>query len=60
MSLFGFSKKKVSEAKEIKYSDRGILVFENTSEVIRAERILKNKRMRNPAHGATTRSPYWL
>jgi len=43
MSLFSFSKKKVSEVKEIKYSDRGILVFENTSEVIRAESTLKNK-----------------
>ena len=43
MSLFGFSKKNVSEPKGITYSDRGILVFENTSEVIRAENILKNK-----------------
>lgn len=43
MSLFGFSKKKVSEAKEIKHFDRGILVFENTSEVIRAESILRKK-----------------
>ncbi len=43
MSFFGFSKKKVSEAKEVKYSDRGILVFENTSEVIRAESILRKK-----------------
>lgn len=41
MSLFGFSKKKTSKAVESQTSDRGILVFENTSEVIRAESILK-------------------
>jgi hypothetical protein len=41
MAPFGFSKKKASKVKETKTSDRGILVFENTSEVIRAESILK-------------------
>jgi hypothetical protein len=41
MSPFSFLKKRVSKLKENKPSDRGILVFENTSEVIRAESILK-------------------
>ena len=41
MSLFNFLKRKNSKTVEIKNLDRGILVFENTSEVIRAESILK-------------------
>jgi hypothetical protein len=44
MVPFSFSKKKASKVKENKASDRGILVFENTSEVIRAENILKKNR----------------
>jgi hypothetical protein len=43
MAPFGFPKRQVSEAKETKYSDRGILVFENTSEVIRAESVLRRE-----------------
>ena len=41
MPLFSFRKKKVSKDTDKKCSDRGILVFENTSEVIRAENGLK-------------------
>jgi hypothetical protein len=45
MSLFGFLKKKIdAEPKDsAAMSDRGILVFENTSEVIQAETILKRE-----------------
>ncbi|MEW6068288.1 MAG: DUF3343 domain-containing protein [Nitrospirota bacterium] len=43
MFPFGFSKKKTSKTEDGKTSDRGILVFENTSEVIRAEDTLKAK-----------------
>ena len=41
MPLFSFSRKKVKSAPRSPNADRGILVFENTSEVIRAENILK-------------------
>jgi hypothetical protein len=41
MSLFSFLKKKTKSELESQNQDRGILVFENTSEVIRAENILK-------------------
>ncbi len=41
MSFLGFIKKKRSKATDNKNIDRGILVFENTSEVIRAENLLK-------------------
>jgi hypothetical protein len=41
MPFFDFLKDKKSKAIDITGSDRGILVFENTSEVIRAEGILK-------------------
>lgn len=41
MSLLGFFKRKRSRAAEGKKIDRGFLVFENTSEVIQAESILK-------------------
>ena len=44
MSLLNFFKgKKSKESSRTKDSDRGILVFENTSEVIRAETVLKNE-----------------
>jgi len=47
MSLFGFLKKKIGQQPKkggaSARSDRGILVFENTSEVIHAERILKRE-----------------
>ncbi|NWF76122.1 MAG: DUF3343 domain-containing protein [Nitrospirae bacterium] len=41
MPLFKMFKKKVKIESESNKQDRGILVFENTSEVIRAENILK-------------------
>lgn len=41
MPLFKMFKKKVKIESESNNQDRGILVFENTSEVIRAENILK-------------------
>jgi hypothetical protein len=41
MPLFKLFKKKVKSEPESQNQDRGILVFENTSEVIRAENILK-------------------
>ncbi len=41
MPLFGVSRKKVKKAPSSPNADRGILVFENTSEVIRAETILR-------------------
>jgi len=42
MSLFGFFKRRESKhSQDVQNTDRGILVFENTSEVIRAESILK-------------------
>lgn len=43
MPLFSFSRKKVKNAPLTQNQDRGILVFENTSEVIRAENILKTE-----------------
>lgn len=44
MAFFGFLKKEKTETPKRKEgSDRGILVFENTSEVIRAENILKSE-----------------
>ena len=44
MSLFGFFKRRATKAVSTKKGlDRGILVFENTSEVIRAENILKTE-----------------
>ncbi|MEZ4578207.1 MAG: DUF3343 domain-containing protein [Desulfobacterales bacterium] len=39
MGFFGFFKKRRSPIREA--TDRGILVFENTSEVIQAENLLK-------------------
>jgi len=42
LSFLGFIKKKRSKATNNKNIDRGILVFENTSEVIRAENVLKD------------------
>lgn len=42
MGLLGFLKKNDTPSVSEKQWDRGILVFENTSEVIQAERILKN------------------
>jgi len=41
MAVFGFLKKKSAEMEENKNGDRGFLVFENTSEVIHAETLLK-------------------
>ena len=44
LALFGFlKKKKTKAASEKQKCDRGILVFENTSEVIRSENALKEK-----------------
>jgi len=43
MPLFSFAKKKVKSIPLTQNQDRGILVFENTSEVIRAENILKTE-----------------
>jgi hypothetical protein len=43
MPLFSFAKKKVKSTPLTQNQDRGILVFENTSEVIRAENILKTE-----------------
>lgn len=44
MAFLGFFKKKKTEDPDRKQStDRGILVFENTSEVIRAENLLKDE-----------------
>ncbi len=43
MPLFNFAKKKADNIPPTKNQDRGILVFENTSEVIRAENILKSE-----------------
>ncbi len=43
MALFSFLKKKKKIAPVPKQADRGLLVFANTSEVIRAEKILKSK-----------------
>ena len=43
MSFLGFLKQKLSKTADKQNADRGILVFENTSEVIRAENILKSK-----------------
>ena len=39
--MFSFAKKKVKSPSQSQNIDRGILVFENTSEVIRAESVLK-------------------
>ncbi len=47
MALFGFLKAKQSQDEppgRAGQADRGILVFENTGEVIQAEKLLKNKR----------------
>jgi len=41
MPFFDFLKDKKTKAPDITSSDRGMLVFENTSEVIRAESVLK-------------------
>jgi len=41
LSILGFLRKKTPRAAESRAEDRGILVFENTSEVIRAENALK-------------------
>ena len=43
MSPFGFLKKSQPEVEEREKADRGFLVFENTSEVIQAENLLKKK-----------------
>lgn len=43
MSLFKSFKKKIKNEPDPQNQDRGILVFENTSEVIRAENILKTE-----------------
>lgn len=43
MSFLGIIKKKRSKAADNKNIDRAILVFENTSEVIRAENVLKSQ-----------------
>jgi len=43
MSPFGFLKKSQPEAEEKEKADGGFLVFENTSEVIQAENLLKKK-----------------
>jgi hypothetical protein len=43
MAVFGFLKKKSTEAEEKENGDRGFLVFENTSEVIQAETLLKKR-----------------
>lgn len=43
MGAFGFLKKKSEEIPENHNGDRGFLVFENTSEVIQAEGLLKKK-----------------
>ena len=43
MGAFGFLKKKSEEFEENHNGDRGFLVFENTSEVIQAENLLKKK-----------------
>jgi hypothetical protein len=42
LGLFNlFKRKKISDYKSFSLSERGLLIFENTSEVIRAEKILK-------------------
>jgi len=43
LTLFGFFKKWQARRKSCQRADRGLLVFENTSEVIRAEVILKKE-----------------
>jgi hypothetical protein len=43
MSPFGFLKKSQPEVEEREKADCGFLVFENTSEVIQAENLLKKK-----------------
>jgi len=43
MEIFGFLKKRLEEVPEDHHQDRGFLVFENTSEVIQAENLLKRK-----------------
>jgi hypothetical protein len=43
MGTFGFLRKKSPEITENNNGDRGFLVFENTSEVIQAENLLKKK-----------------
>jgi hypothetical protein len=43
MALFDFLKRKLAQPTVEQKVDRGILVFENTSEVIRAENVLKAK-----------------
>ena len=43
MSFSGFFKQKRSKTKDNQNIDRGILVFSNTSEVIRAESVLKSE-----------------
>lgn len=43
MRAFGFLRKKSPEIAENHHGDRGFLVFENTSEVIQAENLLKKK-----------------
>jgi hypothetical protein len=43
MEMFGFLKKRLEEVPEGHHQDRGFLVFENTSEVIQAENLLKKK-----------------
>jgi len=41
MTLFNFLKRKHSQKTSASKADRGFLVFENTSEVIQAEKLLK-------------------
>ena len=41
MARFGFLKRSAPEVKDHQTDDRGFLVFENTTEVIQAENILK-------------------
>jgi len=43
LSFLGIIKKKRGKAADKKNIDRAILVFENTSEVIRAENVLKSQ-----------------
>ncbi len=43
MRFFSFSKRKQAGCKAFPRADRGLLVFENTSEVIQAEKALKNE-----------------
>lgn len=55
--VLGFLKKTKIDPREKKRNisiDRGILVFENTSEVIQAENILKKNRLVRAGHGASS------